>query len=167
MLDAVKELAPKAKAVICVGTCSSYGGIPASGSNPTAVKTVSEVTGITTVNLPGCPAHPDWVAAAIARLLCGEELVLDATDGRPIDIFQRTVHFSCPRRPLYDKGHFATDIGQDGRCFYKLGCRGPYTLADCSSRGWNNGFNYCIQANVPCVGCAEKSFPRANTLINV
>lgn len=159
MLEAVKELAPKAQSVICVGTCSSYGGIPASGTNPTAVKTVAEVTGVKTINLPGCPAHPDWVAGTIAKVLCGEEIVLDETDGRPVDLYNKTVHYYCPRRPLYHKGHFATEIGQEGRCYYQLGCRGPYTLADCSARGWNKGFNYCIQANVPCVGCAEKSFP--------
>jgi hydrogenase small subunit len=159
MLDVVKDLAPKATAVLCVGTCSSYGGIPASGPNPTGVKSVSAVTGIKTINLPGCPAHPDWVAGTIAKVLCGEEVVLDVNDGRPVDIYGKTVHYYCPRRPLYEKGHFATEIGQEGRCFYNLGCRGPYTIADCSARGWNNGFNYCIQANVPCAGCAEKSFP--------
>ena len=159
MLKAVQELAPKAKAVVCVGTCSSYGGIPSSGPNPTAIKTVSQCTGISTINIPGCPAHPDWVAATIAKVLCGEEFVLDDTDNRPTDIFHRTVHYHCPRRPLYERGHFATEIGQEGKCFYQLGCRGPYTIADCSARGWNNGFNYCIQANVPCVGCAETTFP--------
>lgn len=164
MLEAVKELAANATAVMCVGTCASYGGIPASGPNITGVKSVSEITGVPTINLPGCPAHPDWVAATIARVLCGEELILDDYDQRPVDLYYRTVHYYCPRRALYDKGHFATKIGQEGKCFYKLGCRGPYTIADCSARGWNNGFNYCIQANVPCVGCAEKTFP-GDTLI--
>lgn len=160
MKDAVMELAPAAQAVVCVGTCSSYGGIPASGTNITGVQSVSELTGITTINLPGCPAHPDWVAATIARVLCGEEILLDETDSRPIDLYRKTVHYYCPRRPLYENGAFATEIGQEGRCYYQLGCRGPYTIADCSARGWNNGFNYCIQANVPCAGCAEKTFPR-------
>ncbi|MBU1169710.1 MAG: hydrogenase small subunit [Proteobacteria bacterium] len=159
MLDAVNELAAGAQAVVCVGTCSSYGGIPATGENLTGIKSVSECTGIPTINLPGCPAHPDWVAATIAKVLCGEEIVLDQTDNRPVDLYHRTVHYTCPRRPLYEKGHFATAIGQEGKCFYELGCRGPYTIADCSARGWNNGFNYCIQAGVPCVGCAEKAFP--------
>ncbi|MBN1495725.1 MAG: hydrogenase small subunit [Spirochaetes bacterium] len=159
MMDVVSELAQNATAVVCVGTCSSYGGIPASGSNPAGVQSVSEFTGIPTINLPGCPAHPDWVAATIARVLCGESLELDDNDNRPVDLYHRTVHYYCPRRPLYEKGAFATEIGQEGRCFYLLGCRGPYTIADCSARGWNGGFNYCIQANVPCVGCAEKSFP--------
>lgn len=164
MMEAVNELAPHAMAVVCVGTCSSYGGIPASGDNPMGVKGVSELTGIPTVNIPGCPAHPDWVAATIARVLCGEELVLDDYDGRPVDLFKRAVHYTCPRRPQYDMGVFATKIGQEGKCYYQLGCRGPNSLADCSARGWNNGFNYCIQANAPCIGCAEKTFPN-DTLI--
>lgn len=164
MKDAVQELALKAKSIICVGSCSSYGGIPASGENPTGIQTVTQCTGASTINLPGCPAHPDWVAATIAKLLCGEELVLDDTDNRPIDLYQKTVHYTCPRRPLYDLGSFATKLGQEGKCYYQLGCRGPYTIADCSARGWNSGFNYCIQANSPCIGCAEKTFPRTELI---
>ena len=165
MLDAVKELAPKALHVVCVGTCSSAGGIPASGPNITEVKSVSEIIDKATINLPGCPAHPDWVAATIASVLCGQELELDE-EGRPGNVYRPTVHDYCPRKPLYEGAHFATQIGQEGQCYYELGCRGPDTYADCSARGWNNGFNYCVQANVPCIGCAEKTFPR-ETLIKV
>ena len=38
--QAVTDLAAKAAAIICVGTCASYGGIPASGPNVTGVKSV-------------------------------------------------------------------------------------------------------------------------------
>ncbi len=160
MMEAVNKLAPKALKVLCVGTCSSYGGIPASGSNPLRVKSVSGLTGIKTINLPGCPVHPDWLVGTLASLICDEVPPLDR-DNRPMPIFNKTVHYYCPRRPLYDKGRFATNFGQEGRCYYKLGCKGPNTIADCPSRGWNNGFNYCTQANTNCIGCTEKSFPES------
>jgi Ni,Fe-hydrogenase I small subunit len=36
-LEAVRTLAPKAKAVLSIGTCASFGGIPAGNPNPTGV----------------------------------------------------------------------------------------------------------------------------------
>ena len=84
-MDAVNELAPLASAVVAVGTCSSFGGIPAAGSNETDIKTVKQLTGIESINIPGCPPHPDWIVWAIARLLVGEKPVLDAY-GRPAEL---------------------------------------------------------------------------------
>ena len=164
MQEAVLELAPQAAGIICAGSCSSFGGIPASGSNPLEVKSVSELTGLQTINLSGCPVHPDWLAGTIASVLSG---ILPATDGfgRPTAFYGKTVHSQCPRRPVYDKNSFADNFGQEGRCLRNLGCLGPETYADCPSRGWNNGFNYCMQSNGACIGCVEYDYPRPQ-LIN-
>ncbi len=161
MQDAVLELAPKAASVICAGTCSSFGGIPATGSNPLGNKSVSElVPDIQTINIPGCPAHPDWLVGTIASVLCGETPPTDS-NGRPAAFYGRTVHSQCPRKPLYDKNSFADNFGQEGRCLYQLGCNGPATYSDCPGRGWNNGFNYCVQSNANCIGCVESDFPKS------
>lgn len=159
MQEAMLELVPNASLVICAGACSSFGGIPATGSNPLAIKSVSELTGAQTVNIPGCPVHPDWLVGTIASVLCGK---IPATDsnGRPTAFYGKTVHSRCPRKPLYDKGSFADNFGQEGRCLRTLGCKGPETYADCPGRGWNNGFNYCTEANANCIGCVEPDFPR-------
>lgn len=162
MQQAVQNLASQAGAVICVGSCSSFGGIPAAYPNPTNVVSVSELTGLSTINIPGCPAHPDWVAGSIAALLCGVVPEVDEY-GRPVIFFGKSVCSQCPRKPLYDLNSFADDFGQEGRCLLERGCRGPSTNADCPSRGWNNGFNYCTQANANCIGCVENDFP-ANQL---
>jgi hydrogenase small subunit len=158
MMQLVNELAPLATAILCVGTCASFGGIPAASPNPTIVKTVKQLTGVSTINLPGCPAHPDWMAGAIATLLCSSPLPTDSK-GRPTAFFGRTVHSQCPKKPSYDHGNFADDFGQEGRCLNRLGCVGPSTYADCPVRGWNNGFNYCMNANGNCIGCVESNFP--------
>lgn len=169
MMQAVQELAPGAAAVLCVGSCSSFGGIPSAGPNPTKVKSVKELTGISTINMPGCPAHPDWVAGTIASLLCGN---IPATDsaGRPLAFYGNTVHSKCPKKPLYELGTniperaedcFAARFGEEGKCLNRLGCNGPDSHADCPSRGWNNGMNYCTQANANCIGCVEPDFPKS------
>ncbi len=164
MSDIVQELAPLANKVVCVGACACFGGIPAAGANPTAIRSVSELTGIATVNIPGCPPHPDWIAGSLALLLCGTNPALDA-DGRPTAFFGTSVHANCPKKPLYDSSHFATTFGQEGRCLRNLGCSGPETGADCALRGWNNGFNYCMQSNGNCIGCTESDYPKAKLVV--
>ncbi len=164
MQDVVLELAPLASMVLCVGTCSSFGGIPAADPDPTGIRSVSDLTGELTINLPGCPAHPAWVAGTIASALCGVIPNTDS-DGRPLAFYGNTVHSRCPRKTLYDRGIFANGFGQEGKCLRELGCSGLTSYADCPVRGWNNGFNYCTQANGNCIGCVESDFPK-NRLIN-
>ncbi len=164
MEEAVQELAGMANAVVCIGACACSGGIPAAGPNPGAVKTVREITGIPTLNIPGCPPHPDWIAGTLASVLCGTIPAADA-QGRPYSFFGRSVHDTCPKRPLYDKNTFASNFGQNGQCLRNLGCHGPETGADCALRGWNNGFNYCMQSNANCIGCTENDFPRDQLIV--
>lgn len=163
MAEAVSELAPMANAVVCIGACACYGGIPAAGGNPGGVTTVSTLTGINTVTIPGCPPHPDWIAGTLASVLCGSVPATDA-DGRPTAFFGNSVHANCPRKPLYDRGTYADDFGEEGRCLRNLGCLGPQTGADCALRGWNNGFNYCMQSNGNCIGCTEPDYPRSQLI---
>jgi hydrogenase small subunit len=158
MQQAVQELASKALAIICVGTCAAWGGIPAAGSNPTQVVGVKALTGKTTVNIAGCPTNPDWVVWAIVQLLVGNPITLGA-DGRPTALFssQGTIHDKCPREEEEEAGRF----GLDGQCLKKLGCRGPKTRSRCENC-WNGkagAGHWCIGVNAPCHGCVESTFP--------
>ena len=56
-----------------IGTCASFGGIPRSGSNPTDIVSVKEATGKSVINIPGCPAHPDWITWAVVQLILGQQ----------------------------------------------------------------------------------------------
>jgi hydrogenase small subunit len=170
-MQAVQEFAARAAVIICVGTCASFGGIPAAGSNPTQVVSVHDLTGRPTINISGCPANPDWVVWAIVQLLQGHPVTLDA-DGRPVDLYAKKlngaaapsfIHEKCPRNKDVNSGapDVATQYGQDGRCLINLGCRGPVTKARCEG-GWNGlaeHANWCIGVNAPCQGCTEKTFP--------
>ncbi len=156
-VEAVNKLAPNAAAILSIGTCASHGGMPAGDPNPTGIVSVSELIGKPTINLPGCPIHPDWIVWTVANLLAGVIPKLD-DDGRPSELYHgaaESIHKICPRkgRPK------ATVFGQDNTCLKDLGCRGPQTSADCPSRQWNNGTNWCIGANAICLGCTESGFP--------
>ncbi len=155
-MEAVKVLAPKADVVLAVGTCASYGGIPAGNPNPTGIASVSRISGVKTVNIPGCPTHPDWIVWTIAHLLAGEMPQLDSYN-RPVALFASEVHKQCPRR---DQGE-AKVFGIENQCLKELGCKGPKTKADCPARKWNNATNWCVGAGALCIGCTEQGFPDA------
>lgn len=156
MQQAVTDLASRASGILCVGTCAAFGGIPAAPPNPTGVKSVSAATGKTTINIAGCPPHPDWIVWAVAQLLLKNTIALDSY-GRPTTLFNRTVHDRCPREE-YDE---TSTFGVDRRCLRELGCRGPETRANCPQVLWNGGTNWCIDANAPCHGCTSPTFPDA------
>jgi hydrogenase small subunit len=152
--QAVRDLAAKASHVLCIGTCAAYGGIPAAGSNPTLVKGVSAVTNRSTINIAGCPPHPDWIVGTISRLLSGVSVSLD-TFGRPAWVFGSTVHSLCPRRSRDGDAYgFPTQ-----NCLEDLGCRGKSTRGNCPTVLWNNRQNWCVNASAPCYACTEPTFP--------
>ena len=162
--QSVEELGKNAMLTIAIGTCAAYGGIPAAKPNPTGCKGVKTIfdekkIGTVVVNVPGCPAHPDWFVGTISVILFSgvESLDLDQL-GRPGLFYGNLVHENCPRRADFDKGKFAQKLGDAG-CLYKLGCKGHYTYADCALRQWNNGLNWCVKAGSPCQGCVEPEFP--------
>jgi hydrogenase small subunit len=153
--DAVKTLAARASSILCIGTCASWGGVPAAPPNPTAVRGVGIITGRRTINIAGCPPHPNWIVWTIANLLLGRVGELD-DKGRPKALFSRSVHERCPRKEMPE----AWTYGQDGRCLEEMMCAGPKTRANCPTIGWNNNANWCVDANSPCIGCTEPLFPR-------
>jgi hydrogenase small subunit len=153
-LQAVTSLAQGALVVLSIGSCASFGGIPSGKPNPTQIKSVKAVTGKSTINIPGCPAHPDWVVGTIAQLLAGVTPALDSY-GRPKTYFSSKVHDKCPRKDR----DWALSFGINDLCLQGIGCKGPNTRADCPSRRWNNQANWCVGANSICLGCTESTFP--------
>jgi len=163
--ERLAELARNALAIIAVGTCASFGGIPAGEPNPTGcqpVSTILKAKGIKKplVNVPGCPPHPDWFVGTVASiLLSGLPKAGDLDDNlRPLAFYGKLIHENCPRRAYFDEGKFAKKLGDEG-CLYEMGCKGPITYADCPLRRWNSGTNWVIGAGAPCNGCTQPEFP--------
>jgi len=164
MLESMTTLGPDAMAVIAIGACSTFGGIPAAVPNTTGcvgVQALFNERGIKTpvINLPGCPPHPDWFVGTVASVLIGGLGSVELDDlGRPTAFYGKLIHDNCPRRGYFDEGKFARKFSEP-YCLYELGCKGPVTYADCPIRLWNSGTNWCVGSNSPCIGCCEPSFP--------
>lgn len=156
-MDAVKLAGEKAKYIISVGTCASFGGPSAASPNPSDSLSVGDFLKKEIIKVPGCPSHPDWVIGTIAHLIAFGMPELDSK-GRPIMFYGITIHDRCTRRSFFDEGVFAKKLG-DKECMFKLGCRGPVTKTDCPIRHWNGYINWPIEDNTPCIGCAQENFP--------
>ncbi len=157
-----KDVCGKAAAVICIGACSSFGGIQAAKPNPGGYKSVGEALGIKTVNLPGCPPNPvNFVGTLVNFLLLGKLPEIDNL-GRPLFAYGKTIHDQCPRRSHFENGEYVTEFGSPeaaaGYCLYKVGCRGPETFNNCPIAKFNDGTSFPIEAGHPCIGCSEPDF---------
>ena len=75
MAGATLWLAENAVAVVTLGTCAAYGGVPAAKKSVTGgmgayqwINTVNAM-GKLILNIPGCPPNPDWVIASVGAAL--------------------------------------------------------------------------------------------------
>jgi NiFe hydrogenase small subunit HydA len=165
-LAGVRLFARDAGHILAVGTCASFGGAAAGKPNATGAKGLRDLDlGKSVVNIPGCPAHPDWIVGTVATILkTGRAPALDSA-GRPKEYYGKTVHDACPnlenckkaygkrftKKHNKDKSCLACHDNNDAKhikvgrhlaepgCLYPLGCKGYWTGADCPTRKWNAG----------------------------
>jgi hydrogenase small subunit len=162
-IDMLHEVSSHAAAVISIGSCASWGGVPSAGMNPTgAVGVDSIIKNKAVVNIPGCPPNPYVVLGTILEYATTGRLPKLDKLNRPLFAYDRTIHDHCPRRAHFDSGRFAQQFGDEahrsGHCLYKLGCKGPVTHAPCSTRHFNEIVDaWPIGIGHPCFGCTEKS----------
>jgi hydrogenase small subunit len=167
----IDRLAPKAAAALAVGTCATYGGIPAMRNNPTGAMGLRDYLGsgwrsrfgLPVVNLPGCPAQPDNITETLLRLVlqvAGMSPPIELDEhGRPEWLFGRTVQEGCNRAGFAEQGQFAEEYGDDPRCMVKLGCMGPVVKCNVPVRGWVAGTGGCPNVGGLCIGCTMPGFP--------
>ena len=157
------RLSKDAAAVVAVGTCATFGGVPAASPNPTgAVGVMDLVKGKPIVNIPACPANPaNMVGVVLHYVLTGQVPELDSLL-RPKFAFGYRIHDNCERRAHFDAGEFVEEWGDEGAknnwCLYKVGCKGPMTFNNCSIIRYNDGANWPVGVGRGCIGCSEPDF---------
>jgi hydrogenase small subunit len=162
-LEMLEKTAKDAAAIVTVGTCAAYGGIPHADPNPTGAVAVSDIIkDKPIINVPGCPPIPVVITGVLAQYLTfGAIPELDEL-GRPAAFYGQNIHDRCYRRPFYERGKFAETFDDEGArkgwCLYKLGCKGPTTYNACATLKWNEGASFPIQAGHGCIGCSEPDF---------
>jgi hydrogenase small subunit len=166
----IDRLAPKAAAVVAVGTCATYGGIPAMKNNPTGAMGLPDYlgwkwkskAGLPVVCIPGCPAQPDNTTETLLYLvlhLAGMAPAPELDEAlRPKWLFGRTAHESCNRAAYYEHGDFDYEYGGH-KCLVKLGCEGPVVKCNVPLRGWVNGIGGCPNVGGICMACTMPGFP--------
>ncbi len=162
-IDHLERLAKDAAAVVAVGSCATFGGIPAAAPNPTdAVGVMDVVKGKPIINIPACPANPsNMVGVLLHYVLTGQVPELDSLL-RPKFAFGYRIHDNCERRAHFDAGEYVEEWGDVGAknnfCLYKVGCKGPMTFNNCSIIRYNEGVNWPIGVGRGCIGCSEPDF---------
>lgn len=162
-LQMLEETARDAFAIIALGSCAAFGGLPYADPNPTGAAPVSAlVKGKPLVNVSGCPPVPTVITGVLAHVLAFGKLPELDHLGRPLAFFGETIHDRCYRRPFYDQGLFASSFDDEGarkgHCLYKVGCKGPIAYNACATQKWNGGTSFPIQSGHGCFGCSEPSF---------
>ncbi len=162
-IEIAKRVCGNAMATIAVGTCATYGGLPAAKPNPTGAVSVKEaVPGITLLNLPGCPVNAENITATVVHFLTFGSLPAADSLGRPLFAYGERIHDHCERRAHYDAGQFVRQWGDEGHrkgwCLYEMGCKGPETFKNCPAVKYNEGTSWPVQAGHGCIGCSQPNF---------
>ncbi len=197
-MEVALEMRKKCDILIALGTCATHGGIPALINSYTNKEFLDDYYSTDSTDpggkvpsnglpplldrcyaldekikvdiyLPGCPPHPDQIAAAILSLLAGE------TPDLPF----KSVCDTCPtirkgkgeiktirrftKSPEFDPDKPLSEM----RCLLEQGylCAGPVTRAGCA--GNNGEAPRCISARVPCRGCYGPVRQEGNQLLDM
>ncbi len=166
--DLIQEAASRATAIIAVGSCASFGNIPAAYPNPTGAVGVRDlVARVPIINLSGCPVNAVNLAATVAHYLTFKSLPELDNLGRPLFGYGERVHDHCERRAHFDSGEYVESWGDQahrmGWCLYKMGCKGPDTYHNCPVVRYNEHTNWPVGAGHGCIGCSEPKFWDAMT----
>ena len=168
--DWLWRLAPGAAAYVAIGTCATWGGIPAAAGNITGSMSLTDflgkdyrsALGVPVVNVPGCSPVGDNFTETVAAVLLflanlGPVPKFDEL-GRPAWLFTETVHRHCPKAGYYEEGVFAEEPG-DNQCLVEIGCWGPVVQCNIVERGAINSMGGCMVAGGACIGCTMPGFP--------
>jgi len=169
--DLVAALAERARVILAVGTCASFGGISGEGESEATGLQFQKITpggflgesfisrgGLPVINLPGCPCHYDVVGGTLAALSSGVSLPLNSWNS-PLQWYGLLIHQGCVRNEYHEYRVEENDFGGKGCLFFHLGCRGPLAYGPCNKLLWNRRSSK-TRVGAPCHGCTRPDFPQ-------
>ena len=150
----VAELAEGAEVVAAIGTCATWGGIPAAAGNVTGAMGVEDLLGPTyrsraglpVVNVPGCAPSGDAFLETVQYLVLHLRglVPFDIDDqGRPRWLYAEETPLARVRGP---------GVPREPEEAVTAGCPVP-------SRGWINRLGGCASVGGDCNGCTRPDFP--------
>ena len=171
----IRKLARCADYTVAVGTCASFGGVMACGRNPMGATGLQfhrdrkggllgaeyrSGAGLPVVNVPGCPAHPDWMFGTLWALRANRLGKADLDQfNRPRAFYGKLAHHACSRNEYYEFKASAAAYSQQGCLFENLGCKGTLCESDCNERLWLARTGSCTRGGFPCLSCTSPHFP--------
>ena len=166
----IEHYAKRAKDIITVGTCATFGGI-FKQKEPDKISgfafDIEEKTAryeeyaSKLISLPGCPIHPRWLSFVLLMIANGKKLEIDRLH-RPVELYGYTVHMGCTRNEYFEWKVDAKNFGlKEGCLFYEQGCQAPFTRGSCNKILWNDTSSK-TRVGTPCFGCTEATFPQTS-----
>ncbi|MBI3461992.1 MAG: hydrogenase expression protein HypE [Planctomycetes bacterium] len=152
----ISRLAPQAEAIVAIGSCATWGGIPAAAGNVTGAMGLEEYlgrdfksrVGLPIVNVPGCAppgeAFLETLVSVCLHLAGLVPLELDE-EHRPQWLYSEPAHPMPPRA-----AHLPADV-------YSVEQR-PSVGCPVPAQGWMNGIGGCAHVGGCCIGCTARDF---------
>ena len=165
-VEKFRKAATNAKAIVAVGTCASFGGLPMANPNPTgavSIGTLMTTLGISKplINVSGCPPIPEVITGTILYYIANGVPPLDSLR-RPKAYYGQDVHETCYREERNEGGQrvqvFDDAQSRQGGCLIGMGCKGPRTYNACTTIKWNQGLSFPMMSGHGCLGCAQPNF---------
>lgn len=137
------RLIPRAAAVIAIGSCATWGGIPAATGNPTGAMGLGQYLGphfrsrlgLPVINLPGCAPHGDNFIETVTYVF------LHIAEIVPLEL-------DAHNRPRWLYGHG-----------FPHGSTGLEVQCNVPDRGWMRRVGGCATVGGRCIACTMPGFP--------
>ncbi len=152
----IDRLAPRAEAVVAIGSCATWGGIPAAAGSPTGAmgledylgRDFTSAGGLPVINVPGCAPSGDAFVETLVSLLLhlGRLVPLDLDEERrPRWLYTELAHPVPPRADYLSAQAYVVTARP------AVGCPVP-------SAGWMKGIGGCARVGGACIGCTGRDF---------
>lgn len=152
----IDRLAPRAEAVVAIGSCATWGGIPAAADSPTGAMGLEDYlgrdfvsrAGLPVINVPGCaPSGQAFIEVLLYVFLHLAGLVpLELDDERRPRWLYSEQAYPLPPRADYLAADAYSIEGRPA-----VGCPVP-------SLGWMKGIGGCARVGGACIGCTARDF---------